>query len=162
MVSSGVTFGADAPRVPATLEPACPQLPQPKFTPIQGGDAQSLCQYRGRVLLVVNTASQCGYTPQNEGLEALYRKFKDRGPIVVGFRPTISVGRSRAIAKFCRTAYGVQFPMFEKRAVERLSANPLYGQLVQRSDQPPKWTSTSNVIDRTGERVTRFKSHLSR
>ena len=142
----------------------CPDLLQHSFTPIQGGDPQSMCQYRGKVLLVVNTASQCGYTPQYEGLEALYRKFKDRGLVVVGFPSNDfggqEPGTNKEIAEFCRTVYGVQFPMYEKKAVERLSANPLYGQLVARTGQPPKWNFHKYVIDRSGERVTSFKSDV--
>ena len=162
LLATATTHAADAGRSPATG--ACPALLQHSFAPIQGGASQSLCQYQGKVLLVVNTASQCGYTPQYEGLETLYRKFKDRGLVVVGFPSNDfggqEPGSNKEIAEFCRTVYGVQFPMFEKKAVEKLSANPLYGQLIQRTGQPPKWNFHKYVIDRSGERVTSFKSDV--
>jgi glutathione peroxidase len=154
---------APAPRS-AAVPSRCPALLQHSFTPIQGGEAQSLCQYSGKVVLVVNTASQCGYTPQYEGLEALYRKFKDRGLVVIGFPSNDfggqEPGSNKEIAEFCRTVYGVQFPMYEKKAVERLSANPLYVQLIARAGQPPKWNFHKYVIDRTGARVASFKSDV--
>src|SRR6478736_6012413 len=89
---------------------------------------QSLCDYAGSVLLVVNTASECGYTPQYEGLEALYRKYKARGLVVLGFPSNDfggqEPGTNQEIAEFCRLTYGVQFPMFEKSSVTKVSANP--------------------------------------
>jgi glutathione peroxidase len=140
----------------------CPALLRHSFTPIQGGAPQSLCHYQGKVLLVVNTASQCGYTYQYEGLEALYRKFKDRGLVVIGFPSNDfggqEPGTNKDIAEFCRTVYGVQFPMYEKQSVGKLAANPLYGELVARTGQAPKWNFHKYVIDRTGARVTSFKS----
>jgi len=164
MLSSGLGFAADGDESRASLHSTCPALLQHTFTPIQGGAAQSLCQYRGKVLLVVNTASQCGYTPQYEGLEALYRKFRDRGLVVVGFPSNDfggqEPGSNKEIAEFCRTVYGVQFPMFEKKAVANLSANSLYGELIQRTGQSPKWNFHKYVIDRRGERVTSFKSDV--
>jgi glutathione peroxidase len=143
-------------------ESACPALLRHSFTPIQGGAPQSLCHYQGKVLLVVNTASECGYTYQYEGLEALYRKFKDRGLVVIGFPSNDfggqEPGTNKDIAEFCRTVYGVQFPMYEKQSVAKLAANPLYSELVARTGQAPKWNFHKYVIDRTGARVTSFKS----
>ena len=94
---------------------------QHTFNRLQTGEPQSLCQFQGKVLVIVNTASYCGYTPQYEGLEALYRKYKDKGLVVVGFPSNDfggqEPGTNKEIAEFCRTTYGVQFPMFEKSAV---------------------------------------------
>src|SRR6058998_1293758 len=91
--------------------------------------SQSLCQYAGKVVLVVNTASQCGYTPQYEGLEALYRKYKSRGLVVLGFPSNDfggqEPGSNKDISEFCRLTYGVEFPMFEKASVKSVSTNPL-------------------------------------
>lgn len=149
----------------STVAPeACPALLRHSFTPVQGGPAQSLCQYQGKVVLVVNTASKCGYTYQYEGLEALYRKYKDRGLVVLGF-PSDDFGgqepgTNKDIAEFCRTVYGVQFPMFEKQSVARFAANPLYGELVAKTGQKPQWNFHKYLIDRTGTRIESFGSSV--
>ena len=171
---TGVLPGLTQPPREATVPPfehfasssspvtACPALLQHSFTPIQGGAPQSMCQFQGKVLLVVNTASQCGYTPQYDGLEALYRKFRDRGLVVIGFPSNDfggqEPGTNKEIAEFCRTVYGLQFPMFEKQSHGKLAANPLYGELLARTGQAPKWNFHKYVIDRSGARVTSFKS----
>jgi glutathione peroxidase len=141
---------------------ACPQVLRHTFNRLQTGEPQSLCQFRGKVLLVVNTASFCGYTSQYEGLEALYRKYKDRGLVVVGF-PTNDFGSqepgtNKEIAEFCRTTYGIQFPMFEKTTVGRLDANPFYATLIEQSGQRPRWNFHKYVIDRSGRSVRSFAS----
>jgi len=143
---------------------SCPTLLRHAFTPVQGGPAQSLCQYQGKVVLVVNTASKCGYTYQYEGLEALYRKYRDRGLVVVGF-PSDDFGgqepgSNREIADFCRTVYGVQFPMFEKASVTRVDANPLYAELAAKTGQKPRWNFHKYLIDRSGTRVSSFGSSV--
>src|SRR3954470_15406709 len=96
----------------------CPALLDHTFNRLQTGQSESLCQYQGKVVLVVNTASYCAYTGQYEGLEALYRKYKDRGLVVLGFPSNDfggqEPGTNTEIAEFCRLTYGVQFPMFEK------------------------------------------------
>ena len=93
---------------------------------------QSLCQYEGKVLLVVNTASECGYTPQYEGLEALYRKYRERGLVVLGFPSNDfggqEPGSNTDIASFCVNQYAIDFPMFAKT---RLEANPLFAELAK-------------------------------
>src|SRR5918993_638452 len=99
---------------------ACPALLDVKLDTLTE-DAASLCKYEGKVLLVVNTASQCGYTPQYEGLEKLYRRYKDKGLIVLGFPSNDfggqEPGSNKEIAKFCEVNYGVSFPMFTKTSV---------------------------------------------
>jgi glutathione peroxidase len=143
---------------------SCPALLRHAFTPIQGGPAQSLCQYQGKVLLVVNTASECGFTYQYEGLEALYRRYRDRGLVVVGFPSNDfggqEPGTNREIAEFCRTKYGVQFPMFEKPSDTRLAENPLYADLQARTGEKPRWNFHKYVIDRQGQRVHSFASSV--
>ena len=140
----------------------CPELLKHTFTPIQGGEPRTLCDYRGKVLLVVNTASQCGYTPQYEGLEALYRRYKERGLVVVGFPSNDFGGQepggNKEIAEFCRTVYGVQFPMFEKQTAAKLAMNPLYRDLIARTGEAPKWNFHKYVVDRAGTRVASFGS----
>lgn len=143
---------------------ACPALLDREFNRLQTGKPESLCQYRGKVLLIVNTASYCGYTHQYEGLEALYRKYKDRGLVVLGF-PTNDFGEqepgsNKEIAEFCRLTYGVQFPMFEKTTVKTLAANPLYTDLVARTGQGPKWNFHKYVVDRNGNPVATFASRV--
>jgi glutathione peroxidase len=151
-------------RVAGEARPAdgCPALLRHAFTPIQGGPPQSLCQYQGKVVLVVNTASQCGFTYQYEGLEALYRKYRDRGLVVVGFPSNDfggqEPGANKEIAEFCRTKYGVQFPMFEKLSVTSLADNALYAALHAKTGDKPRWNFHKYLIDRQGARVESFAS----
>jgi glutathione peroxidase len=145
------------------LAASCPALLDREFNRLQTGKAESLCQYRGKVLLIVNTASYCGYTHQYEGLEALYRKYKDRGLVVLGFPSNDfeqEPGSNKEIAEFCRLTYGVQFPMFEKSSVKTLAANPLYADLVASTGQGPKWNFQKYVVDRTGKPVAVFASKV--
>ena len=139
---------------------ACPALLQHTFNRLQTGESQSLCQFQGKVLVIVNTASYCGNTPQYEGLEAMYRKYKDRGLVVVGFPSNDfgaqEPGTNKEIAEFCRTTYGVQFPMFEKSSVAKGAANPLFVDLIAKTGQAPRWNFHKYVVDRSGARVTSF------
>jgi glutathione peroxidase len=140
----------------------CPALLRHSFNGLQTGQPQSLCDFRGKVLVIVNTASYCGYTKQYEGLEALYRKYKDRGLVVIGFPSndfgSQEPGTNKEIAEFCRTTYGVEFPMFEKTSVARLDAQPLYATLVKATGQAPQWNFHKYVVDRSGMRITSFGS----
>lgn len=119
------------------------------------GSAASLGEYRGQVLLVVNVASECGLTPQYEGLEKLYERFRDRGFAVLGF-PANEFGAQEpasnaVISDFCRTQFGVQFPMFEKIVVKGEGQHPLYHTLT--SAQPkPVGTEGNPMYDRLAER----------
>jgi glutathione peroxidase len=143
----------------------CPALLDHSFERLQGGQTQSLCDYRGKVLLVVNTASYCGYTKQYEGLEALYRKYKDRGLVVVGFPSndfgSQEPGTNQEIAEFCRTTYGVQFPMYEKTSVSSVSHNALFTALAARTGERPQWNFHKYLIDRRGTKVVSFKSAVT-
>lgn len=129
------------------------------------GHAKSLADYRGQVLLIVNVASQCGFTPQYAGLEALYHRYKDRGFSVLGF-PCDQFGHQEPgseaeIKQFCSTNYNVTFPMFAKIEVNGPGAHPLY-QLLK--DEKPgvlgteaiKWNFTKFLVDRQGQVVKRF------
>jgi len=129
------------------------------------GQEQSLADYRGQVLLIVNTASECGFTPQYDGLEKLYETYKDRGFSVLGF-PCNQFGHQEPgteeqIANFCRVHYGVTFPMFAKIDVNGENAHPLY--VFLKSAQPGildtemiKWNFTKFLIDRHGKPVQRY------
>ena len=143
---------------------ACPALLDREFNRLQTGKAESLCQYRGKVILVVNTASYCGYTHQYEGLEALYRRYKDRGLVVLGFPSNDfgaqEPGSNHEIAEFCRLTYGVQFPMFEKSSVASLKVNPLYADLAARTGQSPRWNFHKYLIDRNGNPAGTFASDI--
>jgi glutathione peroxidase len=142
----------------------CPTVLNHTFNRLQTGKPESLCQYRGKVVLIVNTASFCGYTHQYEGLEALYRKYKDRGLIVVGFPSNDfggqEPGTNHEIAEFCRLTYGVEFPMFEKSSVTSIRTNPLYAELLARTGQSPQWNFHKYLVDRDGYRVTSFGSRV--
>jgi len=115
------------------------------FPALVSGKPQSLCDFSGKVVLVVNTASECGYTPQYEGLEALYKRYEKRGLVVVGFPSNDFGGQEPAsnkqVAQFCQLNYGVTFPMFEKTTVTGARANALYADLTRRSGSPPQAVS---------------------
>lgn len=159
-----VSAGPSLAQSPGTEAGPCPPLLDHEFNRLQTGKPETLCQYRGKVLLIVNTASYCGYTHQYEGLEALYRKYKDRGFVVVGFPSNDfggqEPGSNHEIAEFCRLTYGVQFPMFEKSSVTRLQTNPLYAELVARTGDPPKWNFHKYLIDRNGNPAGTFASKV--
>jgi glutathione peroxidase len=114
------------------------------------------------VLLVVNTASECGYTPQYEGLEKLYRRYREKGLVVLGFPANDfggqEPGSNKEIAQFCQLNYGVTFPMFAKTSVVGANANPLYQSLAARTGKPPRWNFHKYILDRAGQPVAVFDS----
>ncbi len=122
------------------------------------GDPVDLSSYKGKVILVVNTASQCGLTPQYEQLQALYEAHNDDGLVVLGF-PSNAFNQERGtndeIAEFCEARYGVEFPMFAKVSVKGDDAHPLYSKLNALSEEP-SWNFTKYLIDREGNFVRRF------
>lgn len=143
---------------------ACPPLLDAAMPTLTDDKPESLCRYQGKVLLVVNTASQCGYTPQYDGLEKLYRRYKDRGLVVLGF-PSSDFGNqepgsNREIAKFCEANYGVSFPMFDKSNVAKGGVNPFYAKLVRAAGTPPAWNFHKYLVDRRGEKVQSFASQV--
>ena len=129
------------------------------------GDEQPLEQFRGKVLLIVNTASKCGFTPQYEGLENLYKKYRDKGLEILGF-PCNQFGHQEPgsadeITDFCNVNYGVSFPMFEKIDVNGTGAHPLYKFLKKSApgvlgSEAVKWNFTKFLVDRDGKVVDRF------
>ena len=151
---------------PAWAQPAasCPPLLQHSFDRLQDDKPQSLCQYAGKVLLVVNTASYCGFTPQYEGLEALYAKYAARGLVVMGFPSNDFAqesGSSAQIAELCFNTYGVKFPMFAKTAVKGPQANPLFASLAQATGQAPTWNFYKYLVDRQGKPVAAYGSRVT-
>ena len=137
---------------------ACPSLLDRKMDTIFE-KPQSLCEYAGKVVLVVNTASECGYTPQYDGLEALYRKYKARGLVVLGFPMNDfgaqEPGSNKDISAFCVNQYAIDFPMFAKTD---LKSNPLYRDLGKATGQAPKWNFHKYLVDRSGGKVQSFPS----
>lgn len=129
------------------------------------GKPQSLAALRGQVVLVVNVASRCGFTPQYKGLEALYRRFRDRGFAVLGF-PCDQFGHQepgdeREIREFCSLNYDVSFPMFAKIEVNGAGTHPLYAWLKQQApgllgSESIKWNFTKFLVDREGRVVKRY------
>jgi glutathione peroxidase len=156
---------AESAQARADVPADCPALLRQEFRRLQTGESQSLCQFRGKVLLVVNTASYCGYTGQYEGLEALYRKYKGRGLVVVGFPSNDfggqEPGTNAEIAQFCRLTYGVQFPMFEKSSVTKLASNPLFAALAASTGVAPQWNFYKYVVDRHGNAIAGFDSRTT-
>jgi glutathione peroxidase len=145
----------------AAAQPACPAVLQHEFPRLQDEKPQSLCQYSGKVLLVVNTASYCGFTPQYQGLEALHAKWQSRGLVVLGFPSndfSQESGSNQQIAEFCENTFGVKFPMFAKSSVRGPSANPLFKQLAQQTGQQPLWNFHKYLIGRDGKVVSHFPS----
>lgn len=133
------------------------------FRTLAGEERVNLKQaYAGKVVLIVNTASKCGFTGQYEGLEALYRDYGARGLVVLGF-PSNDFGNQEpgdeeAIQQFCRLTYGVQFPMFEKISVRKGQAHPLYQALAEAAGGYPRWNFHKYLLDRRGRLVGSFGS----
>ena len=145
----------------------CPSLLARQFPRLQDEKPQDLCQYTGRVLLVVNTASFCGYTPQYKSLEALYDRYRSRGLVVLGFPSndfgSQEPGDAKQIAEFCENTYGVRFPMFAKTRVAASAGsaqNPLFGELFRRTGQAPRWNFHKYLVARDGQAVSSFASDV--
>lgn len=142
----------------------CAPLLNHSFPDLLTGKPQSLCQYSGKVVLVVNTASACGFTPQYESLEALHKRYAARGLAVVGFPSNDfggqEPGSNKEVADFCQVNYGVTFPMFEKTVVSGPRANPLHAALAQRGGGAPQWNFHKYLIDRNGNRVAGFPATI--
>ncbi|ETT65188.1 glutathione peroxidase [Paenibacillus sp. FSL R7-0204] len=129
------------------------------------GQEESLSKYKGKVLLVVNTASKCGLTPQYKGLQEVYDKFKDRGFEILGFPSNQFAGQepgeSEDIAEFCEINYGVSFPMYEKINVKGADAHPLFKYLSKEApgvlgSKSIKWNFTKFLVDQEGRVLKRF------
>lgn len=150
--------------LPGTTPAACPALLKQSFKRLQDEAPQDLCQYAGKVVLVVNTASYCGFTKQYEGLEKLYAKYNARGLVVLGF-PSNDFKQESAstkeIADLCYNTYGVKFPMFAPTAVRGADANPLHAALAKQTGKEPKWNFAKYLIGRDGKVVEHFPSKVT-
>jgi glutathione peroxidase len=134
------------------------------------GQPASLAQFKGKVVLIVNVASRCGFTPQYAGLEALYNKYKDRGFVVLGFPANNFLwqepGTNAQIKAFCSTKYHVTFPMFAKVSVKGADKTPLYKFLTDKKASPStggeiRWNFTKFLADRNGKVIARFGSSVA-
>ena len=135
------------------------------YRPLAGKTPVNLNQkYAGEVLLVVNTASKCGFTPQYEGLEALHQKYSPQGFAVLGFPSNDFKGQEpgseQQIQEFCTLTYGVKFPMFEKVHVTGAETTPLYRELVRETGVAPGWNFHKYLIGRDGRVVAQFPSKV--
>lgn len=144
---------------------ACPdELKFVKKT-LAGDREVDLCrEYQGKVVMIVNTASKCGFTPQYEGLEALYRKYRDRGFVVLGFPSNDfggqEPGTEKQIQEFCKNTYGVEFPMFEKTHAAEANADPMYKTLGRIAGEFPTWNFHKYLIGRDGKLVASFATRV--
>jgi glutathione peroxidase len=158
---TGMLYGTEA-----TAGPACSPALDFEHRRLAGEEVVNLCHaYQGQVILVVNTASKCAFTDQYEGLEAIYRKYKDNGFVVLGF-PSNDFGNQepgteQQIKDFCRLTYSVEFPMFEKVRVTKGAATPLFERLAQDAGAYPKWNFYKYLIGRDGKVVSYFSSFTS-
>ncbi len=147
---------------PSLSAGSCPALLQHRLARLQDERPIDLCDFAGRVLLVVNTASRCGYTGQYEGLEALHARYASRGFSVLGF-PSNDFGEQEPgsntqIADFCENTFGVRFPMFTKSTVRGPGALALYRALAVRSGEVPQWNFHKYLISRDAREVLSFDS----
>ncbi len=157
LVASAVAASVSVPTI-------CPSLLNQKFTSLQG-KPQDFCNYSGKVVVVVNTASYCGFTEQYKGLQTVYDKYKDKGLVVVGF-PANDFGKQEPgsnaeVADFCERTYKVKFPMVEKTSVLQGQANPLHEALFRVTGERPKWNFHKYLIARDGRAVQSFNSNVA-
>jgi glutathione peroxidase len=142
----------------------CPPLLRFSSAPLLGGDPVNFCEaYQGKVILAVNTASQCGYTSQFKGLESLYQEFKTKGLVILGF-PSNDFKQEHEdpaqTAKVSFKDYGVTFPMFSKSAVTGDKANTFFAELTKQSGASPQWNFQKYLIDRKGNVIKVFPSKI--
>lgn len=152
-------------RAEAAETEACPDILNYTFKRLDQPKDEKLCeQYSGKLLLIVNTASKCAFTPQYDGLEQLYREYKNRGLVVLGFPSNDFAGQEpgteKQILNFCRLTYNVEFPMFKKVHIIEKSADPFFQKLADLSGEHPKWNFHKYLISADGQLIGSFKSHV--
>jgi glutathione peroxidase len=130
------------------------------------GADENICEtYSGKVILVTNVASKCGFTPQYEGLEKLYQDYKDRGLVVLGFPSGDFGGQELAtdgeIQEFCKLNFGVTFPLFSKSSVKGDNANPLFKTLTAKTGKAPSWNFNKYLVDRNGKVIAHYPSKVA-
>jgi glutathione peroxidase len=152
----------------ARAAPVCPALLQHTLPRLQDERPVNLCEHAGRVVLVVNTASQCGYTPQYKSLEAVYERYRQRGLVVLGFPSNDfggqEPGSNADIAEFCENQFAVRFPMFAKSSVRPArgaAVNPLFAALARQTGQAPGWNFHKYLIGRDGKPLGSYDSNVT-
>jgi glutathione peroxidase len=158
-------FAMDRVQAAPPASATCPALLDRTLPRLQDDAPQHLCQYAGKVALVVNTASYCGFTRQYEGLEALFKTYRDRGFVVLGF-PSNDFGQqepgsAQQIAELCFNTYGVAFPMFAKTVVSGPQADPFYAALARAGGSTPKWNFHKYLVGRDGTVLASFSSFVA-
>ncbi len=143
----------------------CPETLDFNRRALASNEQINLCEhYAGKVVLIVNTASKCVYTPQYNGLEALYRRYKDRGLVVLGFPSNDfgaqEPGSEHQIQNFCQLTYKVDFPMFAKTRVISEHADPIYKELARQGGGYPRWNFHKYLLNRNGRVVASFPSRV--
>lgn len=159
MVCAAAFLPMTAPAAPS----ACPDLLKHDFKRLPAGQSENLCQYQGKVILVVNTASRCGFTPQFDGLQKLYQQYKGKGLVVLGFPSNDfnqEPGKGGQITTFCKLNYGVDFPMYEKTSVKGAEANAFYKELAKASGSEPRWNFHKYLITRDAQTVIPLESRV--
>ena len=160
----GILLAADDSALPvqSTEYTDCQPILSHRIRPLMGPDERPLCDgHAGNVLLVVNTASKCGFTPQFKALETLHQRYKDRGFEVLGFPSDDfrqELDSEQAVAEFCELNYGVSFPMFQKIHVTAGNPHPFYQDLATASGTYPRWNFNKYLIDRQGRVIAHFDS----
>ena len=164
MITGGLSgaLATAAETATSTTGNGCAPLLAHALRPLTGGEVVPLCErFSNEVLLIVNTASRCGFTPQFEALETLHRRYVERGLRVLGF-PSDDFRQELAdeadVASFCRLNYGVTFPMFQKVGVRGADAHPLYRDLAAETGSFPAWNFNKYLIDRDGRAIARYES----
>ena len=148
--------------LPGIAAAACTDLLKHNYTSLQGKPV-NLCEYANRPILVVNTASKCGYTPQFEKLEAMNKRYAPRGLVVLGFPSNDfnqELATNREIAEFCKLTYFVEFPMIEKGSVKGPAANEFYKQLAAAAGEAPQWNFHKYLIAPDGKTVHSFRAQV--
>ncbi len=173
LAMAGPTAAAGSAPLPVAAASTCPSLLQHTLPRLQDEQPVPLCNYAGKVLLVVNTASFCGFTGQYKALEALHTRYGPRGLVVLGFPSNDfgqqEPGKNSDIAEFCENTFAVRFPMFAKTTVRAPAAtgrsattsaplNPLFAELTRRTGQAPAWNFHKYLVSRSGSQVL---SHAS-
>ena len=148
----------------STFSFSCSDILNTNLRVLDSDDEKNLCEYSGNVILVVNVASRCGYTPQYAGLQRLYTKFKDEGLTIIGIPSRDFFQEFSAeskVAEFCSTEYGVEFPMFATAKVKGKKAHPFYRKLIAASGKEPKWNFAKYLIGRDGQVIEHYKSSVT-